>query len=48
VISSITYAEYTFGAINKKASPKMPSIVDEFVNRLDEIKLTTIKLEVGL
>jgi len=48
VISSITYAELTFGAINKKASPKMPSIVDEFVNRLDEIKLTTIKLEVGL
>ena len=37
VISSITYAELTFGAINKKASPKMPGIVDEFVNRLDEI-----------
>ena len=37
VISSITYAELTFGAINKKASPKMPSIVTEFVNRLDEI-----------
>ena len=37
VISSITYAELTFGAINKKASPKMPGIVTEFVNRLDEI-----------
>jgi len=37
VISSITYAELTFSAINKKASPKMPGIVDEFVNRLDEI-----------
>ena len=37
VISSITYAVLTFGAINKKASPKMPGIVTEFVNRLDEI-----------
>lgn len=37
VISSITYAELSFGAINKKASSKMPSIVTEFVNRLDEI-----------
>ena len=30
-ISSITYAELTFGAINIKASPKMPGIVSEFV-----------------
>jgi len=37
VISSITYAELTFGAINKKASPKMVGIVEEFVERLDEI-----------
>ena len=37
VISSITYAELTFGAINKKASPKMPGIVAEFVTRLDAV-----------
>ncbi len=37
VISSITYAELTFGAINKKASPKMPGIVTEFVERLDAV-----------
>ena len=37
VISSITYAELRFGAINKKASPKMPGIVTEFVERLDEV-----------
>ncbi len=37
VISSITYAELSFGAINKKASPKMPGIVTEFVERLDEV-----------
>ena len=37
VISSITYAELRFGAINKKASPKMPGIVTEFVDRLDEV-----------
>ena len=37
VISSITYAELMFGAINKKASPKMPDIVSEFVERLDAI-----------
>ena len=37
VISSITYAELTFGAINKKASPKMLGIVTEFVDRLDEV-----------
>lgn len=37
VISSITYAELRFGAINKKASPKMPGIVTEFVERIDEV-----------
>jgi tRNA(fMet)-specific endonuclease VapC len=37
VISSITYAELTFGAINKKASPKMPGIIADFVERLDDI-----------
>lgn len=37
VISSITYAELTFGAINKKASPGMPAIVTEFVERLDAV-----------
>jgi tRNA(fMet)-specific endonuclease VapC len=37
VISSITYAELMFGAINKKASPKMPEIVAEFVDRLHAI-----------
>jgi len=37
VISSITYAELRFGAINKKASPGMPGIVTEFVERLDNI-----------
>lgn len=37
VISSITYAELRFGAINKKASPKMPGIVTEFVERLDDV-----------
>ena len=37
VISSITYAELTFGAINKKASPKMAGIVSEFVDRLDAV-----------
>jgi tRNA(fMet)-specific endonuclease VapC len=37
VISAITYAELRFGAINKKASPKMPGIVTEFVERLDAV-----------
>ncbi len=37
IVSSITYAELTFGAINKKASPKMPGIVSEFVDRLDDV-----------
>ena len=37
VISSITYAELCFGAVNRKASPKMPGIVNEFVERLDAV-----------
>ncbi len=37
VVSSITYAELTFGAINKNASPKMAGIVSEFVDRLDDV-----------
>jgi tRNA(fMet)-specific endonuclease VapC len=37
VISSITYAELCFGAINKQASSKMPGIVTEFIERLDEV-----------
>jgi len=37
VVSAITYAELRFGAINKKASPKMPGIVTEFIDRLDAV-----------
>ena len=37
VVSAITYAELTFGAVNKKASPKMAGIVSEFAERLDAI-----------
>ncbi len=37
VVSSITYSELTFGAINKKASTKMPAIVTEFIDRIDEV-----------
>ena len=37
VISAITYAELTFGAASKKASPKMSGIVAEFVERLDAV-----------
>ena len=37
VVSAITYAELTFGAVNKKASPKMPGIVSEFAERLDGV-----------
>ena len=37
VISAITYAELTFGAVNKKASPKMADIVSEFAERLDGV-----------
>lgn len=37
VVSAITYAELAFGAVNKKASPKMPGIVAEFTERLDAV-----------
>ncbi len=37
VISSITYSELAFGAINKKASTKMPAIVSEFVDRVEKV-----------
>lgn len=37
VISAITYSELMFGAIGKKASPKMPSIVSQFVERIETI-----------
>ena len=37
VVSAITYAELTFGAVNKKASPKMAGIVAEFAKRLDGV-----------
>ena len=37
VISAITYAELTFGAASKKASPKMPGILAKFVERLDAV-----------
>jgi tRNA(fMet)-specific endonuclease VapC len=37
VISSISYAEMRFGAINPKASPKVAVMVAAFVQRLDGI-----------
>lgn len=37
VVSAITYAELRFGAIGKKASPKHNVIVDEFMDRLDDV-----------
>ena len=37
VISAITYAELRFGAIGKKDSPKHNQIVDEFIDRVDQI-----------
>jgi len=37
VVSSISYSELSFGAINKKASTKMPTIVTEFINRIDQV-----------
>jgi tRNA(fMet)-specific endonuclease VapC len=37
VISAITYAELSFGAASRKASPKMLAIVAEFVERLDGV-----------
>lgn len=37
VISAITYSELKFGSIGKKASPKMPLLVDQFLDRIDSI-----------
>jgi tRNA(fMet)-specific endonuclease VapC len=37
LISAITYAEMRFGAVRKKVSPKHQVIVDEFVERIDEV-----------
>ena len=37
VISAITYSEMRYGAINKKASPKLWDQVTDFTGRLDEI-----------
>ena len=37
IISAITYAELVFGSIGKKASPKMPSIVTQFLERVDAV-----------
>ena len=56
VVSAITYAELTFGAVNKKASSKMAGIVSEFAERLDVViawdkmaveRSTQIKKELG-
>ncbi len=37
VISSITYAELRFAAIDKKSSPKHNIIVDDFMDRVDAV-----------
>lgn len=37
VISAVTYSELTFGSIGKKASPKMPQYVEEFLERIDSV-----------
>lgn len=37
VISAITYSELMFGSIGKKASPKMPDYVAQFIARIDAI-----------
>ena len=37
VISAITYSELKFGSIGKKASPKMPMLVEQFLERIDSI-----------
>ncbi len=37
VVSAITYAELKFGAIGKKASQKMPAIIDAFIERVDAV-----------
>ncbi|ENJ7666063.1 TPA: PIN domain-containing protein [Pseudomonas aeruginosa] len=37
VVSAITYSEMRFGAANPKASPKVATMVDAFVQRLDAV-----------
>lgn len=37
VVSAITYAEMSFGAIGKKASPRHAQLVDAFCTRLDAV-----------
>jgi tRNA(fMet)-specific endonuclease VapC len=37
VISVVTYSELKFGSIRKKASPKMPLLVDQFLDQIDSI-----------
>lgn len=37
VISAITYSELKFGSIGKKASPKMPMLVEQFLERINSI-----------
>lgn len=37
VISAITYSELKFGSIGKKASAKMPVLVDQFLARIDTV-----------
>lgn len=37
VISAITYSELRYGAIGKKASPKLNSIIDDFLDCIDTV-----------
>lgn len=37
VISAITYSELRYGAIGKKASPKLNSIIDDFLDCIDKV-----------
>lgn len=37
VISAITYSEMRYGAISRKASPKVNQWIDQFITRLDAI-----------
>ena len=37
VISAVTYAEMRYGAVSKKASPKINEWVNQFIKRLDDI-----------
>jgi len=37
IISAVTYSELKFGSIGKKASPKMPLFVEQFLERIDTV-----------